>query len=133
VNKTPRLPTVLVIDDEAIVRQATRVMLRRAGYSVLLAESGYQGLEIFSVSGTQIGLVILDMSMPEMSGKETLTRLRKLDGRVPVLIFSGFSEEQVQRHFEGLKVSGFVQKPFTGHRITSAVHAVLTPAPSQIQ
>jgi hypothetical protein len=50
-----------------------------------------------------------------------------------VLIFSVFSEGQVYRHFEGLKISGFVQKPFTRHRITSAVHSVLSPATSQFQ
>jgi CheY-like chemotaxis protein len=121
---------VLVIDDERIVRETTGAMLRKMGYAVLLAEGGAVGLEIFRAAGSEIALVILDMSMPAMSGKETLERLRKLSDDIPVLIFSGYSEQQVQRHFEGLKISGFVQKPFSGHQIASAVHALL-PARKQ--
>ncbi|MEP6717270.1 MAG: PAS domain S-box protein, partial [Terriglobia bacterium] len=82
----PGRPVVLVIDDEKLVRQTTRAMLSHAGYDVLLAESGAQGLEIFSAPPAEIALVILDMSMPGMSGKDTLARLRKSDDRVPVMI-----------------------------------------------
>jgi PAS domain S-box-containing protein len=124
------LPVVLVIDDEQIVRHTTRAALRKAGYAVLLAESGEEGLEIFNAPPAKIALVVLDMSMPGMSGKEVLERLRRSDDQVPVLIFSGFSEEQVHSHFEGLRISGFVQKPFTGHQIASAVHSLLA-APIQ--
>jgi two-component system CheB/CheR fusion protein len=122
---TPNQPVVLVIDDEDIVRQTTGAMLRKMGYAVLLAEGGAEGVEIFSAAQAEIALVILDMSMPVMSGKETLSRLRTINNEVPVLIFSGYNEQHVQRHFEGMKISGFVQKPFTGHQIASAVHALL--------
>jgi CheY-like chemotaxis protein len=121
---------VLVIDDERIVRQTTGAMLRKMGYAVLLASGGAEGLEIFRSASSKIALVILDMSMPGMSGKETLEHLRRISNEVPVLIFSGFSEQQVQRQFEGLEISGFVQKPFSGHQIASAVHALL-PATKQ--
>jgi CheY-like chemotaxis protein len=125
VKKVSSLPVVLVIDDEQVVRQTTGAMLRKMGYTVVLAAGGAEGLESFRAAPAEIALVILDMSMPVMSGKETLERLRKINDQVPVLIFSGYSEEQVHRHFEGLKISGFVQKPFTGHQIASAVHALL--------
>jgi CheY-like chemotaxis protein len=130
VKKAPGSPVVLVIDDERLVRQTTAAMLRKMGYCVLLAESGAEGVESFRASRSEIALIILDMSMPVMSGKETLERLRTIDDEVPVLILSGYSEQQVQRHFEGSTISGFVQKPFTGHQIASAVHALL-PATKQ--
>ena len=129
-QRAPGLPVVLVIDDEQLVRQTTSTMLRKMGYSVLLADSGAEGVEIFKGAHAGVALVILDMSMPGMSGKETLEGLRTIDDEVPVLIFSGYSEEHVQRHFEGLKISGFVPKPFTAHQIASAVHALL-PATKQ--
>src|SRR5581483_5882508 len=121
----PSPPVVLVIDDEPIVRQTAGAMLRKMGYAVLLAAGGAEGLEIFKAAGSEVALVILDMSMPAMSGKDTLEHLRRISDEVPVLIFSGYSEEQVQRHFEGLNISGFLQKPFSGHQIASAVHALL--------
>jgi len=125
VKTDPSPPVVLVIDDEPIVRQTAGAMLRKMGYAVLLAAGGAEGLEIFKAAGSEVALVILDMSMPAMSGKDTLEHLRRISDEVPVLIFSGYSEEQVQRHFEGLNISGFLQKPFSGHQIASAVHALL--------
>jgi two-component system cell cycle sensor histidine kinase/response regulator CckA len=132
-EEAPKRPTVLVIDDEEIVRQTTRAMLIQAGYSVLLAENGSEGLEIFNSSSADIAVIVLDMSMPGLSGKETLSRLRKRNNSVPVLIFSGFSEEQVHHQFEGLNISGFVQKPCTRHRIASAVHAALSEPMQRLQ
>ena len=82
-------------------------------------------LELFAAHRAEIALVLLDMSMPCMDRKDVLENLRKIDEHVPVLIFSGFSEEQVQRHVAGLQISGFLQKPFTSHQIASAVHAML--------
>jgi PAS domain S-box-containing protein len=131
VKNAHSLPVVLVIDDEQIVRHTARAALRKGGYSVLLAESGSEGLAIFAARPGEIALVILDMSMPGMSGKEVLESLRNMDDRVPVLIFSGFSEEQVHRHFSGLRISGFIQKPFTSHQIASAVHALLPEVQSR--
>ena len=125
VEKASRLPAILVIDDEEIVRHTSRAMLTQAGYSVLLAEGGQQGLDIFAAPPAEIALIILDMSMPGLSSKDTLTLLRMRNDRVPVLIFSGFSEEHVHQYFEGLKISGFVQKPFTRSRIISAVREAL--------
>jgi PAS domain S-box-containing protein len=127
-EKPAGLPLILVIDDEQLVRQTTRAALRKAGYEVLLAETGEEGLSVFSARRNEIALVILDMSMPGLSGKETMEKLRRVCQTVPVLIFSGFSEELVHSHFEGLGISGFVQKPFTGHQIASVVHELLSAA-----
>jgi PAS domain S-box-containing protein len=120
------MPAVLVIDDEQIVRQTTRAALRKAGYEVILAESGEEGLALFTARSHSIGLVILDMSMPGMNGKETMEKLRRIHRTIPVLIFSGYSEQQVHQHFEGLNISGFLQKPFSSHQIASAVHELLS-------
>jgi two-component system, cell cycle sensor histidine kinase and response regulator CckA len=107
------------------VLHTTRATLRKAGYSVLLAENGVKGLEVLETWRGDIALVLLDMSMPGMSGKDVLAAIRRIDADIPVLVFSGFSEDQVHQHFEGLHVSGFIQKPFTSHQLASAVHALL--------
>ncbi len=67
--------TILVIDDEPIVRQTAKAMLERYGYTVLLAENGKEGVDLFRVVRDKIALVLLDMTMPVMSGDETLRNL----------------------------------------------------------
>ena len=72
--------TVLVIDDEQIIRQTAKAMLERYGYAVLVAENGKEGIDLYRVVHDKIGLVILDMTMPVMSGEETLRHLKLLAG-----------------------------------------------------
>jgi PAS domain S-box-containing protein len=80
--------TVLVIDDEQIVRQTAKAMLERYGYTVLLAENGREGVDLFRVLSDKVGLVILDMTMPVMSGEETLRNLKLINPQVRVLLSS---------------------------------------------
>ena len=87
--------TVLVIDDEEIVRSAATSALRRLGYEVLSAYDGSQGVQVFRSLHTSISLVILDLSMPGISGEETLQQLRTINPDTPILLFSGFSEPKL--------------------------------------
>ncbi len=78
----------------------------------MTAEGGAAGLLLFKERCADIGLVLLDYSMPEMSGEETFKELRKLNPDVPVLLSSGFGQEEATRRFEGLGLTGFIQKPY---------------------
>jgi CheY-like chemotaxis protein len=104
--------TILVVDDEAVVRAMAERALVRYGYEVRLASSGLEAIEVVRAGG--VTGVLLDLSMPGMSGLETLAELRKVDGRVPVVLSSGYNEMETMRLFAGMDVAGFVQKPYTG-------------------
>ena len=106
------LGTVLVIDDEELVRNVSRLMLERIGYSVLLAADGTTGIALFEQDPQAVGTVLLDLTMPGLSGLETAARLRQIDSDVPIVLASGCSEDEAAARFTGLGLAGFLQKPF---------------------
>ena len=109
-----RIPdgTILLIDDEEIVRKVAQIALERAGYRVLTAPDGATGLVMLKEHQTLISLVLLDMGMPEMSGKEVLNRIRASGDSVPVVICSGYSEPEVLQQFADCDFTAVIQKPF---------------------
>lgn len=113
--------TVLVVDDEEVVRKSAKSMLERYGYSVLTAENGMDAVEIFRQKGNQIDLVILDLTMPVMNGEAALRRLKLLDPKVPVLLSSGYNEIEAVERFVNKGLAGFVQKPYTSARLAEKV------------
>jgi len=87
----------------------------------VLAENGPRAIEIFERNPEAFSLVLLDLSMPGVSGVETLPELRRARPDIPVLITSGYSEAQTLGQFAGQKVSGFLQKPFTSQVLLTKV------------
>jgi two-component system cell cycle sensor histidine kinase/response regulator CckA len=116
---------ILVIDDEEVVRTTTNAVLRKAGYKVLMAEDGDSGIEMLRSRRSEVDLILLDMSMPGKSGIQVLSEIRLLDPLIPVLIASGYSEDQVAKRFEGTRISGILQKPFTSTRLVESVATAL--------
>jgi CheY-like chemotaxis protein len=116
--------TILVIDDEPIVRNMAQQVLEYYGYSVLLAEDGERGLELFRQAADHIGCVVLDMTMPVMSGEETLSRLKAVRTDVPVLLSSGFHEIEAVRRFEGKGLAGFIQKPYKAATLAEKINDI---------
>ncbi len=117
--------TVLVIDDEEVVRNVTKRMLSRIGYNPLLAEDGPSGTEIYKHNKENIVCVMLDMTMPRMSGEETLARLKEINPDVRVLLMSGYSEQEASNRFNGKGVSGFMQKPYTPQDLQEKLSEIL--------
>jgi PAS domain S-box-containing protein len=127
---------VLVIDDEEVVREMAKNALERDGYTVLLAYSGLEAIDIIRRHAGNIDVAVLDLSMPGISGEETLPELRKIQPDVKVLVSSGYSEAETMARFCGQEVSGFVQKPYTApvlvQKVKSAMRgAALPQAPSK--
>jgi len=112
---------ILIVDDEFTVLNIARVVLERAGYQVQLASSGPEAVEIVQSSVHRFSLILLDMSMPEMSGIEALVEIRCLNRSVPILLCSGYSEAEMRKRSEGLMVSGFVKKPFSSKSLRDKV------------
>jgi len=117
--------TILVIDDEDIVRSITEGLLTEAGYKVILTESGKKGIEMFKKNAPSISAVLLDLSMPGMSGFETYKELRNLDSNIKVILASGYKhDERVSRLLE-MGVLDFIQKPFSAFELTSSLKKIL--------
>jgi PAS domain S-box-containing protein len=117
--------TVLVVDDEEVVRDVAKHTLERYGYQVLLANSGLAAIDVFKRHPGEITLVVLDLSMPGMGGDEALPELRRIRPNVKVVVSSGYSEAEMMRLFAGQRVSGLIQKPFTSNRLAEKVKIAL--------
>jgi two-component system, cell cycle sensor histidine kinase and response regulator CckA len=103
---------VLVIDDEDVVREAIGDALASRNLPYLLARDGDEGLVLCRERGAEVGLVILDLSMPGRSGEETFRELRKVLPEVPVILSSGYGEDRAKAGFSGEDLAGFLQKPY---------------------
>ena len=117
--------TILVVDDEEYILKACRAMLTDLDYTVLTARSGEEATAIFRELVAQIDLVILDMIMPEMDGRETFERLKQIDPAVKVLISSGYSIEEIASDMLALGCDDFIQKPFDMYQVSKMIRNVL--------
>jgi PAS domain S-box-containing protein len=117
--------TVMLVDDEPLVRDLGSEILRSYGYRVVLACDGREALEIYNDSGRNIDLVILDLLMPKLGGAETLRRLRKLDPDSKVIICSGYGAGVNGSQLQLMEGAPLVRKPFKPEKLVSIVRKVL--------
>jgi PAS domain S-box-containing protein len=115
---------VLVVDDQAPVRDLARSILERVGLTVLTADDGKQALEVFSGHATEIHAVLLDLNMPGMDGSEVLRIVKTAAPHVRVVLTSGFNEQDVQSKLEGGKPAGFLRKPYLPSDLVERLRAV---------
>jgi PAS domain S-box-containing protein len=120
--------TVLVVDDEPIVRAMAEQTLSHSGYNVLTAEDGEQGVQRFRAHEGEIALVLLDVTMPGIGGEEALRALREIRGDVKILLSSGYDEQEVTSRFTCPGPSGFIQKPYRPSELLCKVRDVLGAA-----
>ena len=111
--------TILVVEDEEGVREVAERMLQEMGFETIGAEDGREALEIMERVGDTVTAVLLDLSMPRMGGAETLRQLRALRPSLPVLMMSGYTEEDVTPQFgnTGPGATAFLQKPFMAEEL----------------
>jgi signal transduction histidine kinase/HAMP domain-containing protein len=121
--------TILVIDDEEAVRQTAKSALESYGYRVLVAANGKEGVNLFHELRDAIDAVLLDVTMPVMSGEEALVSLKGIREDIPVVLSSGFNEDDATRRFTGKGLAGFVQKPYTAARLAEKMKMVLEGVP----
>ncbi len=124
-----RKRTVLVVDDEEVVRDLIAGLLSQEGYEVLRAEDGTAAIAAFESRAGSIDLVILDMIMPRMRGEEVLARLRGMPVSPKVVISSGFMSEEQRDRLKEYGVDGFLDKPYGEEDALNVVRSVLAKAP----
>jgi len=116
--------TILVVDDEKMVRDVTQRTLRRGGFLVRQAENGRAALDILALDASSIHLVLLDLTMPELSGEATLRHIREQWPDLPVLLSSGYSADTSMAAIKQLGAS-FIQKPYMPEDLLVAIRAAL--------
>ena len=122
---TPGTGLILIVDDEESLRLTLKEILETCGYNVLLAEDGRQGLKIFKQRCNEIKLILLDLAMPNMSGKDSYIEMKKIFPSVKVLVISGFKHDQRVREIRELGVNGYLAKPFTMAELSRKIAEVI--------
>ncbi|UCE83860.1 MAG: PAS domain S-box protein [Deltaproteobacteria bacterium] len=117
--------TILLVDDESLVRDLGTEILLSYGYQVVQANNGQEALEVYRKNGANIDLVILDLLMPKLGGKETLIQLRELNPDVKVLICSGYGYRENDPEPSVTEDTPLVRKPFMPEKLVSAVRQLL--------
>ena len=117
--------TVLFIDDEDMVLDVGSEMIKGLGYEVMTATGGKQGLEIYEQNRDKIDLVILDMIMPDFSGKDTFDAMQRINPSVRVLLSSGYSLDGQANEIMQNGCKAFIQKPFTMSELSNKIRGIL--------
>ncbi len=125
-KKTAAIPVsgtgmILVVDDEYVIRTTTSAILNKLGYTVILAENGSKAIELYSKHQNSLDLVILDMLMPKMDGRECFHKLRKINPNVNIVVCSGFSKNTDIQELKRNGLAGFIHKPFNGSELSRVV------------
>jgi two-component system cell cycle sensor histidine kinase/response regulator CckA len=124
-NEKGKNELILLIDDELIVREMWSDFLKTLGYRVITAQDGKEGVAIVEQNRDGIDLVILDLIMPRLGGRETLEKIREIKPDVKVIITSGYSEYERARDLFGEKTIGFIPKPSQLREISEKVREAL--------
>ncbi|MBI5905390.1 MAG: PAS domain S-box protein [Deltaproteobacteria bacterium] len=117
--------TVLLVDDEEMVRQVGVGMLESLGFRVLTASDGQEAVELFRSRMDEIRCVVLDLTMPRMDGEETFREIRRIHPGARVILTSGYNEQQVSQRFTGEGLAGFIQKPYKRNEFQARLCRVL--------
>ncbi|HEX3147427.1 MAG TPA: PAS domain S-box protein [Gemmataceae bacterium] len=125
-QETPRgTETILLAEDEAAIRDLASLALKSSGYSLLDAADGEQALQIATAHPTAIDLLVTDLVMPKLSGRELAERMRLIHPNLRVLFVSGYSDDAIVRNGLVSDAAAFLQKPFTPTILARKVREVL--------
>jgi len=118
-------PQILAVDDEEMGLMLVKQLLTTAGYQVTTAQSGFECLDLFRRRPLSYQLVLVDLTMPFMDGEETFNRLREIRPDVPVMLCTGFIQNDRLERLMAAGLSGFLRKPFAPDEIAGQVRSIL--------
>jgi len=117
--------TILVVDDEQTVREVAASILRSFGYQVLSACDGREGVALFARDPARVSAVLMDATMPTMDGAEACQRLREIRPDVPIVLSSGFTEQEMAKRIRPGDVDAFIQKPYGLNELMTVIREIL--------
>ena len=112
--------TVLVADDEPAVRLVASRLLEVGGYTVVLAKDGREALDLFTKTPSEFTVILMDLTMPRMDGLEAFVAIRRVRADIPIVLMSGYNEQDAVGRFAGQSLTAFVQKPFSPAELREA-------------
>ncbi len=126
----PKMNTgmILVVDDEEIIRYLLSEMLRELGFEVLTAEDGIEGVDIYRDYATEVDIVLIDMIMPRMNGKETFLEMKKINPNVKAILSTGFTKDETVQEALDNGIAGFIQKPYRVDELSQVLAAAMRDA-----
>ncbi len=116
--------TILVVDDEALIRDVTKICLEKYGYRVLTAIDGIDALAMYAQNVKEIRLILIDMMMPLTNGTKAIKTLKKLNPKIKIIMMSG-STSGNQKVLENIPIEAFLDKPYTAEEMLTTVNNVL--------
>jgi two-component system cell cycle sensor histidine kinase/response regulator CckA len=122
---------VLVVDDEKNIRISTQMLLSASGFEVILAADGLEAIKTMRVEGHRVAAVLLDLTMPRMSGVETMNELRRIAPAVPIVLMSGYGAAGLERasaHPEGPMPDAVLPKPYRPAELVATLRSVIRSA-----
>ena len=122
--------TILIAEDESVLRSLAALVLRRSGYTVLEAEDGMEALEIAQKQGYQIDMLVTDLVMPRMGGQPLASRLLEHRPDLKIVFMSGYAEEAVARHGHLVAGTTFLEKPFSPNVLARTVRDIFSDRPA---
>ncbi len=105
--------TILIVDDEETIRATASMMLQAIGFTVVTANNGKEGADYYRDNHAGITAVLLDMTMPGISGEETFRLMREINPDAQIILSSGYNEQEAISYFVGKRLTGFIQKPYS--------------------
>ena len=116
---------ILLADDEELIRITVGEMLEDIGYKVLLVENGQEAVDLYKKHHSEIDVVLLDMSMPILNGREAFLKLKGIDKNCKVLLSSGFLKNEDVDALRKLGLTGFIRKPYRDYELSQLLVEVL--------
>lgn len=117
--------TILVIDDEKGICEIIALTLESAGFQVLIAHDGREGIELFKAHADEIAAVLVDMTMPGLSGEQVFTELRAVRPDIRVILSSGYDEHETVERLRKKGLAGFISKPYQPGELVAEVEKAL--------
>ena len=117
--------TILVVDDEALIRAVAEDVLERTGFTVLTAADGREAVAVFRQHAPTIRAVLLDLTMPHLDGAATARELRRIRPDVRIVLTSGYTAEDATRQFTDRDLVGFLQKPYSLEDLVRTIQTAL--------
>ncbi len=116
--------TILVVDAEEILRRVVKAVLEQNGFRVLSAASGAEAFDVLSHHGAEVCAMILDLEMPGMGTPEILDRVHASWEHVPVILATGYGEQEARSRVPGREIAGFLSKPFEFAELVDKLRAL---------
>ena len=118
--------TLMLVDDEDFIRQLARDILQMKGYTIIEASHGKEAVDLYAEQKDSIDLVIMDMAMPVMGGKETFIKLKEINANVKVVFATGFAKDGESEEMIANGVRAFIEKPYRIEDLASIINSVLS-------